>query len=88
MRPFHISLLVLIALLVLADLVVLPQVTRPPELLLATTTSVRDSGLLDHLLPIFQKRTNIVVKVTAVGTGQALALGQRGDADVLIVHDP
>ena len=53
---------------------------------LATTTSTRDSGLLDALLPIFQAESHIEVKVIAVGTGQALELGRRGDADVLLTH--
>src|SRR5687768_6663900 len=48
---------------------------------LATTTSTQDSGLLDVLVPLFQSRTGIEVKVVAVGTGQALQLGRRGDAD-------
>ncbi|HLW67069.1 MAG TPA: substrate-binding domain-containing protein [Gemmataceae bacterium] len=62
----------------------------PPEesLVLATTTSTQDSGLLDVLVPIFERQANIKVKVVAVGTGQALELGRRGDADVLLVHDP
>jgi tungstate transport system substrate-binding protein len=59
-----------------------------PSITLATTTSVQDSGLLDHLLPLFREESGINVKVIAVGTGQALQLGRRGDADVLIVHDP
>jgi tungstate transport system substrate-binding protein len=58
----------------------------PTSLTLATTTSTQDSGLLDALLPVFEKESGIHVKVVAVGTGQALALGQRGDADVLLVH--
>src|SRR5581483_73724 len=57
-----------------------------PSLTLATTTSTQDSGLLDVLVPAFEKETGVRVKVVAVGTGQALALGQRGDADVLLVH--
>jgi tungstate transport system substrate-binding protein len=57
-------------------------------LTLATTTSTQDSGLLDILVPMFQEQTGIGVKVVAVGTGQALQLGRRGDADVLLVHDP
>jgi tungstate transport system substrate-binding protein len=57
-------------------------------LTLATTTSTQDSGLLDVLVPMFRARTGIEVKVVAVGTGQALQLGRRGDADVLLVHDP
>ena len=59
-----------------------------PSITLATTTSVQDSGLLDTLVPMFREQTGIEVKVVAVGTGQALQLARRGDADVLIVHDP
>ena len=62
---------------------------RPEEsLTLATTTSTQDSGLLDVLVPLFEKQAGLRVKVVAVGTGQALQLGRRGDADVLLVHDP
>jgi tungstate transport system substrate-binding protein len=57
------------------------------SLTLATTTSTQDSGLLDRLVPLFREQTGIEVKVVAVGTGQALQLGRRGDADVLLVHD-
>lgn len=63
--------------------------SRPDETLtLATTTSTQDSGLLDVLVPMFEKQSGVKVKVVAVGTGQALKLGQRGDAEVLLVHDP
>ncbi|NOX52855.1 MAG: solute-binding protein [Planctomycetes bacterium] len=55
---------------------------------LATTTSTRDSGLLDVLIPMFEERTGIQVKVVAVGSGQALEMGRRGDADVLLTHAP
>jgi tungstate transport system substrate-binding protein len=58
------------------------------SIVLATTTSTQDSGLLDVLLPLFRDQGGIEVKVVAVGTGQALELGRRGDADVLLVHDP
>lgn len=58
------------------------------ELVLATTTSTYDSGLLDHIIPEFEDRYDIRVKVVATGTGQALRLGEAGDADVLIVHSP
>ena len=54
---------------------------------IASTTSTQDSGLFDYLLPIFTKKTGIGVHVVAVGTGQALKIGQQGDADVLFVHD-
>jgi tungstate transport system substrate-binding protein len=53
----------------------------------ASTTSTEQSGLFGHLLPAFAKRTGIVVKVVAVGTGQALDMARRGDADVVFVHD-
>jgi tungstate transport system substrate-binding protein len=56
------------------------------DLLLATTTSVRDSGLLEALLPVFRERTGINVQVVAVGTGAALRMGAEGNADVLITH--
>jgi tungstate transport system substrate-binding protein len=54
---------------------------------LGSTTSMRDSGLLDHILPPFKAASGIDVHVVAVGTGQALAMGARGDADALLVHD-
>jgi tungstate transport system substrate-binding protein len=53
----------------------------------ASTTSTEQSGLFKHLLPIFEKKTGIQVRVVAVGTGQALDMGRRGDADVALVHD-
>jgi len=59
-----------------------------PDIILATTTSTQDSGLLDLLVPLFQQQTGYQVKIIAVGTGQALAMGERGDADVMLVHAP
>jgi tungstate transport system substrate-binding protein len=56
--------------------------------ILATTTSTQDSGLLDVLIPIFEKSTGLFVKTIAVGSGQAMAMGQKGEADVLLVHSP
>jgi len=74
--------------LALALALVLPgKVSAAPPLTLVSTTTTRDSGLLDHLLPRFEAATGIEVRVISVGTGQALALGRRGDADVLLVHD-
>jgi len=61
---------------------------QPASITLATTTSTRDSGLLDVLIPRFGEQTRIEVRVIAVGSGQALELGRRGDADVLLVHSP
>ena len=62
------------------------QVIR--DVILATTTSTHDSGLLDSLVPRFEARCKCRVKTVAVGTGQALALGARGEADVVLVHAP
>lgn len=56
------------------------------RLILATTTSTVDTGLLDELVPLFEKENGAQVKVVAVGTGEALKMGERGDADVLLVH--
>jgi len=63
----------------------------PPDMgtmLLATTTSTRDSGLLDELLPSFEKTSRCSVKTLAAGSGEAIELGESGDADVLLVHSP
>ncbi len=70
-----------------------PQASAPaapanPDLILATTTSTQDSGLLDVLIPAFEKASGYKVKTVAVGTGQALKMGADGDADVLLVHAP
>ena len=56
--------------------------------ILATTTSTQDSGLLDVLLPLFKKQTGYFVKTISVGSGQAIAMGKKGEADVLLVHSP
>ena len=58
------------------------------ELILATTTSTQDSGLLDVLIPRFEQENGIAVKLIAVGSGAAMEMGRRGDADVLLVHSP
>jgi len=57
-------------------------------LILATTTSTQDTGLLDVLIPVFEKKTGYFVKTIAVGSGQAMTMGQKGEADVLLVHSP
>jgi len=58
------------------------------EMILATTTSLYDTGLLDSIVPMFERASGYHVKVVAVGSGQALAMGRRGDADVVFVHSP
>jgi tungstate transport system substrate-binding protein len=65
-----------------------PVQAQQKNIILSTTTSTQDSGLLDVLLPIFEKKTGYFVKTIAVGSGQAMAMGQKGEADVLLVHSP
>jgi len=61
---------------------------KQKNIILATTTSTQDSGLLDVLIPIFEKETGYFVKTIAVGSGQAMAMGKKGEADVMLVHSP
>lgn len=65
-----------------------PTAVENKNVILATTTSTQDSGLLDVLIPEFEKETGYKVKTIAVGTGAALAMGEKGEADVLLVHAP
>ena len=67
-----------------------PEPTTPanPTLILATTTSTQDSGLLDVLILLFEAQTGFTVQTVAVGSGQAMTMGQEGNADVLLVHSP
>jgi tungstate transport system substrate-binding protein len=58
------------------------------SMILATTTSTQDSGLLDEILPLFDQKSDCTVKTVAVGSGQAMEMGEKGDADVLLVHSP
>ena len=58
------------------------------DIILATTTSTQDSGLLDALIPVFEKKTGYKIKTIAVGSGQAIAMGEKGEADVLLTHAP
>jgi len=77
------------ALLVAAVCRPLPPLTaQSTQIRLATTTSTRDAGLLDVLLPLFERQTGYRVTVIAVGSGQALELGRRGDADLVLAHAP
>jgi tungstate transport system substrate-binding protein len=60
----------------------------PKTVILATTTSTQDSGLLDVLVPLFEKESGLQVKTISVGSGQAMKMGEKGEADVLLVHSP
>ena len=71
----------------LAVLLAFPANAQQRFITVASTTSTEQSGLFKHLLPAFEKRTGIQVRVVALGTGQALDMGRRGDADVAFVHD-
>ena len=65
-----------------------PEPPANPTLILATTTSTQDSGLLDVLVPMFQEQTGYTVQTVAVGSGEAMKMGEEGNADVLLVHAP
>jgi tungstate transport system substrate-binding protein len=70
-----------------AALAAVPAAAQDRSIVVASTTSTEQSGLFGHLLPAFTRKTGIAVKVVALGTGQALDVGRRGDADVVFVHD-
>src|SRR5512134_1186263 len=74
--------------LVLGGLLAMSSAWAGQAVILSTTTSTQDSGLLDVLVPMFEKKAGLTVKVISVGTGQALALAARGEADVCLVHAP
>jgi len=82
------SLLIVFSLALGACAPATPAAPSNPNLILATTTSTQDSGLLDVLVPLFEKETGYKVQTVAVGTGQALTMGEEGNADVLLVHAP
>jgi tungstate transport system substrate-binding protein len=84
-RCFVLSLIAAVSVLVITG-TVSAEGTKTGDLILATTTSTVDSGLLDYLVPIFEKKTGYRVKTIAVGTGHALAMGEKGEADVLLTH--
>src|ERR1700732_4954102 len=67
---------------------IVPGVAAEQSIVLASTTSVENSGLLAHIIPLFTAKTGIKVNVVAQGTGKALDTARRGDADLLLVHDP
>jgi tungstate transport system substrate-binding protein len=76
------------AVLVAGTLVASPLAAQERFITVASTTSTEQSGLFKHILPIFEKKAGVQVRVVALGTGQALDMGRRGDADVVFVHDP
>lgn len=85
-KTIHAALAGIAALLVLTAWT--PVQAQQKNIILATTTSTQDSGLLDVLIPVFEKETGYFVKTIAVGSGQAMAMGKKGEADVLLVHSP
>jgi len=87
-RSFAASILFMLLVCLLAFTTTAVAQPAQKNVILATTTSTQDSGLLDVLLPIFEKKTGYFVKTIAVGSGQAMAMGAKGEADVLLVHSP
>ena len=79
--------LLLSSMLALTCVTGLPVNAQEKFITVASTTSTEQSGLFGHLLPIYAKKTGVQVRVVALGTGQALDVGRRGDADVVFVHD-
>jgi len=89
-RGLSVLFAVLVVTTILLSSILIYQWTTQPErdLILATTTSTHDSGFLDYMLPVFEEKYNVKVRVLSVGTGQALEIASRGDADVVLVHSP
>lgn len=89
MKPHKfVNILLALATLVVSLFTSLPAIAASKNIILATTTSTQDSGLLDILIPLFEKESNYFVKTIAVGSGQAMKMGEKGEADVLLVHSP
>jgi len=84
----EIILSIVVTLLIISGFFYPVRAAKQKSIILATTTSTQDSGLLDALLPVFEKKTGYFVKTIAVGSGQAMAMGQKGEADVMLVHSP
>lgn len=82
----HLIAFIIFSLLVLGSACIKREQAALPEIMLATTTSTEDSGLLSDLIPAFEASTGYKIRYTAVGTGQALELGRNGDVDVVLVH--
>jgi tungstate transport system substrate-binding protein len=87
-RTFLLPLLLVLAIFVTACGASATPTTANPNIILATTTSTQDSGLLDVLIPLFEAETGYTIQTIAVGSGQAMTMGQEGNADVLLVHAP
>lgn len=87
LKVFSLTIFVM-ALIIAASVISAQAAPKQKNIILATTTSTQDTGLLDVLIPIFEKKTGYFVKTIAVGSGQAMAMGQKGEADVLLVHSP
>jgi len=87
-RVFPLILAVAFIFQILAGFSLAQPYPEQKDIILATTTSTQDSGLLEVLIPVFEKKTGYRVKTISVGSGQAMALGERGEADVLLVHAP
>jgi tungstate transport system substrate-binding protein len=87
LKTFNLTIFVM-ALIIAASVINAQAAPKQKNIILATTTSTQDTGLLDVLIPIFEKETGYFVKTIAVGSGQAMAMGQKGEADVLLVHSP
>jgi tungstate transport system substrate-binding protein len=88
MKKLYYATLICLGILVLLTGGVSVSQAQDKTLILATTTSTYDTGLLDTLIPMFEKQTGYFVKTIAVGSGQAMAMGEKGEADVLLVHSP
>lgn len=87
-KRWHVSLCFLALVFPLWIFTAYGAASKSRNIILSTTTSTEDSGLLDVLVPLFEKQTGYSVKTVSVGTGQALALAAKGDADVVLVHAP
>ena len=85
-RRLFIALAAVASLAATVSLAALPAAAQEKSIVVSSTTSTTDSGLFNHLVPLFKKKTGIDVKVVSQGTGQALETGRRGDADVVFVH--
>ena len=88
LRKFPVIFAMLLLSLVASGVSAMSADPADKSIILATTTSTQDSGLLDVLIPAFEKDSGYIVKTISVGSGQALAMGEKGEADVLLVHSP